>query len=83
MCGAVTSFNDFSLDELGEAFDKLTKDMDNWKMPIHTTIHVRDWPVMEAACMWFTSSTLQEIAVIMPDRLLEVKADGYYEAVGP
>lgn len=68
--------------EMVEAFAELTKDMENWKMPIHTFIHIRDWDLMKAACEYHTGSSLWQV-MCLDDGMMEVKADGYYMAVGP
>ena len=68
--------------KMSEAFDALTKDMENWKMPIHTKINVSDWDLMCDACEFYTGSSLWQVACL-DDGMIEVKADGYYMAVGP
>lgn len=72
---------DFCKDELSNAFDALTKGMDNWKMPIHTKINILDWDLMNAACEYHTGSSLQQVKNLTKG-MVEVKADGYYLAVG-
>lgn len=73
---------EYSMLEMSEAFDALTKGMENWKMPIHTKINVSDWDLMCNACEFYTGSSLWQVTCL-DDGMMEVKADGYYMAVGP
>ena len=75
------SWKGFSFTKLGNAFAELTKDMDNWKMPIHTFIHICDWDLMKAACEYHTGSSLCQVTCL-DHGIMEVKANGYYLAVG-
>lgn len=68
--------------QLTVAFDKLTEGMDNWKMPISSTIHISDWNVMCEACAFFTGSELYQ-TYDNGDGTMNVEAEGYYNAIGP
>ena len=74
----------FTRSELSKAFDKLTANLDNWNMPIHTNIHIGEWYLMSEACEFFTGSKLWQVKDLGLG-MMEVKADGwykgYYEAV--
>ena len=75
----------FTRRELSKAFDKLTTNLDDWRMPIHTRIHVDEWYLMSEACELFTGSKLWHAyyleTLLMERFLIVVKADGYYKAV--
>lgn len=71
----------FNQDELKTAFEKLTEGMENWKMPIHTAIHISELNLMIEACEFFTGSNLYRVKDLGLG-MFEVKADGYYMAVG-
>jgi hypothetical protein len=77
----VVSTKGFTRGELSKAFDKLTKGMDNWKMPIHTRIHIGEWNLMIEACAFFTGSRLWQVKDL-GQYMMEVKADGYYKTIG-
>ena len=77
----VVSTKGFTRSELSKAFDKLTANLDNWKMPIHTHIHIGEWYLMIDACEFFTGSKLWQVKDLGLG-MMEVKADGYYKAVG-
>lgn len=77
----VVSTKGFTRGELKTAFDKLTEGMENWKMPIHTRIHIGEWNLMIEACAFFTGSNLWQVRDLGLG-MMEVKADGYYKAVG-
>lgn len=70
------------LDVLKEKFDVLTKDMDNWKMPIDTVIPINELNDMRDACEWFTGSELYVVEQIENKPMFRVKAEGYYNAIG-
>lgn len=77
----VVSTKGFTRGELKTAFDKLTEGMENWKMPIHTRIHIGEWYLMIEACAFFTGSNLWQVKDLGLG-MMEVKADGYYKAIG-
>lgn len=76
----------FATDErigvLREKFDVLTKDMDNWKMPIDTVIPINELNDMRDACAWFTGSELHVVSQLDNEPKFHVVAEGYYNAVG-
>jgi hypothetical protein len=64
---------------LEESFDKLTKGMGNWKMPIKTSVHVTELDEMKDACVFFTGS---ELYAVKPNiGFVKVYAEGYYNAM--
>ena len=77
----VVSPKGYTRGELKIAFDKLTENLDNWKMPIHTNIHIGEWYLMIEACEFFTGSKLWQVKDL-GQCMMEVKADGYYKAIG-
>ena len=77
----VVSSNGYTIGEFQEAFDKLTQNMENWKMPIKATIRVAELTLMSEACTWFTGSELYQ-TYCNGDGTMEVSADGYYMAIG-
>jgi len=77
----IVSATGYTRGDLGKAFDKLTEGMENWKMPIKSTIMISEWSMMNEACAWFTGSTLNKVKVIDPG-MIEVEADGYYLTIG-
>ena len=64
-----------------EAFDSLTEGMDNWKMPIAAKIKKSDFSLCNEACIHYTGSVLT-ITKENGDGTVNVKADGYYKAIG-
>ena len=69
------------IDEVHEAnlrlrFDYLTKDMDDWKMPIKALIPISDLNPMRAACEYFTGTELSVLE--QEDTHFKVFAKGYY-----
>lgn len=70
------------IDVLKEKFDVLTKDMDNWKMPIDTVIPINELNDMRDACEWFTGSELYVVSQVDNEPKFRVKAVGYYNAIG-
>ena len=77
----VVSSNGYTIGDFQEAFDKLTQNMENWKMPIKATIRIAELTLMSEACTWFTGSELSQTNY-RGDGTMEVSADGYYMAVG-
>lgn len=77
----VVSPKGYTRGELKTAFDKLTEGMENWKMPIHTNIHIGEWNLMIEACEFFTGSKLWQVKDLGLG-MMEVKADGYYNTIG-
>lgn len=77
----VVSPKGYTRGELSKAFDKLTENLDNWKMPIHTTIHIGEWNLMIEACKFFTGSQLWQVKDL-GQCMMEVRADGYYKTIG-
>ena len=73
----VVSTKGFTRGQLKTAFDKLTEKLDDWKMPINTVIHIKDWYLMIEACSLFTGSQLWQVKDLGLG-LMHVKADGYY-----
>jgi hypothetical protein len=76
----VVSPKGYTRGELKIAFDKLTENLDNWKMPIHTNIHIGEWNLMIEACVFFTGSKLWQVKDL-GQCMMEVKAEGYYKAM--
>ena len=72
----VVSANGFTHGQLAEAFDKLTEDMKNWKMPINTRIDCTEETLMKDACSYFTGSSLE--IVLIEGEVFNVEAKGYY-----
>lgn len=58
-------------------FNYLTKDMDDWKMPIKATIPVKDFYAYADACAWFTGTELYQ-TYCNGDGTMNVAAKGYY-----
>jgi|TARA_B110000259_G_C13993493_1_gene393497 hypothetical protein len=77
----VVSSNGYTIGDFQEAFDKLTQNMENWKMPIKSTIRIAELTLMSEACTWFTGSELTQTNY-NGDGTMEVSADGYYIAIG-
>ena len=67
--------------KLEKAFDSLTRGMDNWKMPIKAKIEESMFSLFNEACVHYTGSTLT-ISKRYADGKVDVKADGYYKAIG-
>jgi len=72
----VVSGNGFTHSQLAEAFDKLTEDMKNWKMPIYTRIDCTEETLMKDACSYFTGSSLEIVSI--EGEVFNVEAKGYY-----
>lgn len=70
------------IDELRSAFNTLTSEMENWKDPIDTVIHINQLPEMREACEFFTGSTLYVKEQMINTPYMRVMADGYYIAIG-
>jgi hypothetical protein len=68
---------------LEESFDKLTKGMGNWKMPIKTSVHVTELDEMKDACVFFTGSELYAVKQDKEPNIgfVKVYAEGYYNAM--
>ena len=81
MDAKVVTSSGYTRGELKAAFAKLTEGMENWKMPIHTVIHISEWTLMREACEFFTASTLYQIQDLGEGKMY-VMADGYYKTVG-
>ena len=64
-----------------KAFDALTRGMENWKMPIKAKVHGVMFDLFNEACLFYTGSTLT-ITKKYADGTVDVKADGYYIAIG-
>jgi len=80
MDNMVVSAKGFTRGELKIAFDQLTKNLNDWKMPINTEIHIKDWYLMIEACSFFTGSQLWQVKDL-GSGMMHVKADGYYNAM--
>ena len=77
----VTSSEEFNRSiKLEKAFDSLTRGMDNWKMPIKAKIDEAMFSLFNEACIHYTGSVLT-ITKKYADGKVDVKADGYYNAV--
>jgi len=80
MNAQVVSSLGFTHSQLLDAFNVLTKNMENWKEPIQSFIRKDELEIMREACSYFTSSSLE--VALDKGGLLLVYADGYYIAVG-
>jgi len=70
----------FTRGQLQDAFNVLTKGMENWKDPIVKVIRKDEFVIMREACSFFTGSFL-EVEKEKGDFFI-VSAEGYYMAIG-
>ena len=72
---------DVTRGELAEAFDRLTFGMENWKLPIETTVRPEEFELMNEACLFFTGSSL---TIKLPHKgtRFRVTAPGYFATIG-
>lgn len=70
--------NEWTLGELHAAFDRV-KHPGNWKMPILAIVPARDVELISDAVEFFTGSECHERPM---GPVSEIKADGYYVAIG-
>lgn len=80
MNAEVVSQLGFTRGQLSDAFNVLTKNMENWKMPIRCFIRKEELEIMREACSFFTGSFLE--VEMEKGGLFIVSAEGYYMAVG-
>ena len=78
-------FVNFTQRELKEGIDRITANLDNWKMPIGCIIQKEDFEQYNAACIFYCGCTLniiRETETLCGTKWLHVWAKGYYNAVG-
>ena len=78
-------FMNFTDRELREGVDRLTNNLDNWKMPIGCIIQKEDFEKCHAACIFYLGCPLiviREKETTCGTKWLDVWAEGYYNAVG-
>jgi|TARA_B110000908_G_scaffold171988_1_gene236944 hypothetical protein len=67
---------------LTEKFETLTEGMENWKMPIKSTVHITQLGEYREACEFFTGAELNTVKQIGSSGMFQVYSKGYYNAVG-
>lgn len=85
MATAAKIFGGFTHSELKQGFDRITDNLDNWKMPIRCTIQKEDFEQFNAACIFYCGCVLNVIMereTSCGTKWLDVWAEGYYNAVG-
>ena len=59
-------------------FNYLTKDMDDWKMPIKAVIPIKHLNEYREACEYFTGTELYVVSQVENEPYFNVAAKGYY-----
>lgn len=74
-------YKNYTQEKISEGFDLLVEGMNNWKMPIKTTIKAEDFQWASDACAYFTGSILEKQVETFEGDIV-VYADGYYNTIG-
>ena len=77
-----SEFEGFTIRDLKEAFDEVTSrsytSREDWRGPIHTTVHEDDLEITKAAILFFTATDPEVRWLWTPDdRKWEIKSIGY------